>query len=746
MGGVLLALLLVGEIPRPTDAPKPLAPAEAAKSFRLPAGFRMELVASEPLITEPTGVCWDEQGRLYVCELHGYNLEGQLEIDEMNKAGVLDTKVQRVQAAEKYKQAAKPGTYGVVKILRDLDGDGLMDKAHVLASNLPPAYGLCPARGGVIVACAPDIVFLADNQVRETLFTGFKTGMLERGINAPQWGPDGWIYVGRGWGGGKITGPRLAEPVQLPNTDFRIRPDGSAIEPVTGGTHTIGFAFTAEGDRFFTTTWKHALYAIPIEWRYLARNPDAAMPSLEADAANYTTVFPIAPVHPWKKARSNAPGWKELYGKYGISESAESGYFTSCCSPLVYQDVMFPEAYRGNLFVCEPAQNLVHRCLVERDGPGLKVRRAPGEEKKEFLASTDSWFRPVALAHGPDGAIWIVDMYREIIEDYSAVPRYMQQQYGVNHGADRGRIWRLVYNWPRQTAERLLRERGVEGAASKPTNGPRALLQKALKLGDRREPEAFEALVRMAREHADIRWMPTALMTGMHERAGKMLSVLLHDPGAHGAKLIEPLAASIAARRDPGELAEALAALRAVKPSAHREASLKALTAKAAPRAKTLVPKKAKPDLDTAPYVEALKGPRDLKRGRELFQQLCASCHRLKDDGVVVGPDLSLAFQRAEETLIRDILFPSELLTSSYETQILTTKDGEEISGVLVSESPTSITIRQGGGLEETILRKDLAGSKTSKVSLMPEGFGEVLTPRDCASLIAWLRMALLKN
>src|SRR5437879_3041836 len=256
---LLVAALAAAQIPAPTDAPKPLSPEQSAAAFKLPDGFRMEVVASEPLIASPSAVCWDERGRMLVSELHGYNLEGQLEIEELNKTGQLDTQVRRVQADEKFKRAAKAGTYGVVKLLRDTNGDGRMDKAELWATNLPPAFGLVPARGGVIVACAPDIVFLADRdedgvaETRDVLFTGFRTGALERGINAPQWDADGWIYFGRGWGGGKITGPRLAAPVELPDSDFRIRADGSAIEPVTGATDTFGFAMTESGDRFTVT-------------------------------------------------------------------------------------------------------------------------------------------------------------------------------------------------------------------------------------------------------------------------------------------------------------------------------------------------------------------------------------------------------------------------------------------------------------------------------------------------------------
>jgi hypothetical protein len=248
----------------------------------------MEVVVSEPLIQSPTGVCWDERGRMFVCELHGYNLEGQLDIEELNATGKLDTQVRRVEADERFKRAALAGTHGVLKMLRDTDGDGRMDAADVWATNLPPAYGIVPAQGGIIVACAPDIIFIADPDghgkpaVCEVLFTGFRVGEMWRGINSPQWGGDGWIYFGRGWGGSVVTGPRLKRSVALPDTDFRVRADGSAIEPVTGGTGTFGFAMTEAGDRFTENTTIPAIYIAPLPWRYLARNPDAAIPSVQA--------------------------------------------------------------------------------------------------------------------------------------------------------------------------------------------------------------------------------------------------------------------------------------------------------------------------------------------------------------------------------------------------------------------------------------------------------------------------------
>ena len=493
----LTAQLVSAQIPLPTDAPKPLTPEQSAAAFKLPDGFRMEVIASEPLISSPSGMCWDERGRMFVSELHGYNLEGQLDIEELNKTGQLDTVVRRVQADEKFKKAAQHGTYGVVKLLRDIDGDGRMDRADVWSTNLPAAYGLVPARGGVIVACAPHIIFFADRdgdgraEVQETLFTGFKVGQLERGINAPQWGADGWIYFGRGAGGGKITGPHLAQPVDLPGSDFRIRADGSAIEAVTGGTGTFGFALTEAGDRFTKSTGEPGLYVAPLPWHYLTRNPDAATPRLEV-ATGDKRVHPLAPAHPWRQKRAEHAAYAKFYrDRYGAGDSDAGGWFTSACGPLIYEDSALP-GLQGQYFVCEPSGNLIHRALIKAEGSLLTLHRAPEEEKSEFSATSDSWSHPMNLTHGPDGSIWIVDYYREIIEDYSAIPRHLQQQYGVYAGHDRGRIYRLTHRnaprppvadmsaldtkslarevasplfWRRQTAQRLLVEKADQSAA-----------------------------------------------------------------------------------------------------------------------------------------------------------------------------------------------------------------------------------------------------------------------------------------
>lgn len=497
IGLVMVAGESVGEIPKPDDAPRPMRAEASAKSYQLPAGFKMKLVASEPLIASPSGVCWDERGRMFVSELHGYNLAGELDIRELNKTGKLDTQVRRVRADEKHYEAAAKQSRGVVKLLRDTDGDGVMDEAEVWADDLPPAYGLVAARGGVIVACAPDIVYLADRdgdgkaEVREVLFTGFETGELERGVNAPQWGDDGWIYFGSGAGGGKITGLRLKEAVNLPGSDFRIRADGSAIEPVTGETHTFGFAIDGRGDRFVVSTTAPALYVAPLKWEYLVRNPNMVMGGVTVRSGD-RRVYPRAAAHPWRKKRATHKDYSKYYrDRYGASDSDADGWFTSACGSLVYRDGVLP-GLKGQYFVCEPAGSLIHRAAIVEDGSVRRIERVKGEEKAEFAAASDSWSHPIFLTHDPFGTITVVDYYREIIEDYSAIPRHLQQQYGLYAGHDKGRIYRIVHEgaeekemvkldgvgvdelveacgsellWERQTAQRVIVERKLKQAS-----------------------------------------------------------------------------------------------------------------------------------------------------------------------------------------------------------------------------------------------------------------------------------------
>lgn len=1009
MLGCLLPLFPAwGQISKPDDAPPALPAEQSLAAFQVPAGFRLELVAAEPLLREPSGVCWDERGQLFVSELHGYNLEGQYDIEELNRSGELDRVVRRVQADERHKQAAEAETYGTIRRLIDSDQDGRIDRAEVWADRLPPCLGICPARGGIIAACQTEIWFLADRdqdgeaEVRELLFAGFQKGPLERSINCPQWGPDDWVYFGRGAGGGTIHGKYLAQPVELPGTDFRIKPDGTAIEPVTGSTATMGFAFTEAGDRFTISTRTPGIFVAPIPWNDLARNPDVAATSLQESATADQRVYPTSRPHPWRTRRAEDPGFAKYYSdRYGIEESAPNGYFTSACSPLVYQDTALP-GLRGQLLACEPAQNLIHRSLIRRDGARLTLQRPSDEAKTEFLTSSDPWFHAIAMAHAPDGSLYIVDFYREIIEDYSAIPRYLQQLYGLVAGREHGRLWRLTHDaklptpaadmsrlgpealaaeiasphhWRRTTARRLIVEGGLRPAAAALTRisrespepvavinalqtldglgllGPIAVagslehadpgvrrmalrfaerwidadpndaalaadaraavgrirelvfespeglvtdpepmvrLQLALSLGESADPRSLRTLARLAREHAAEPWMTLAILTAVPGRAGALLGELLdHPQGLSDASLLlEPLCLAIANRRDGEELSAAIVTIDGAVDDATRASCLRglgaglrtpvdvaisdaarqavrrltqsaddAVRAEALPlitrlqletaaersarlavasatiadvqlsadqrlaalahladsnesasttvlietlatstpklreailaailgrsdrlpklldaiEAQTIPPatltavqretllRSPRPEIRDraaklfelsagnsgpvlARYVEGLKLPRDVAHGEQVYRQKCANCHQAHGLGHSVGPDLSAEFQRAEETILRDVVAPSDNLSAGYETYTIATTSGRVSTGLLATETPTSLTLRQAEGKEETVLRKDLELLRAMSVSLMPEDLIESVSPQDLADLLAWLR------
>jgi putative membrane-bound dehydrogenase-like protein len=353
----------------------------------------------------------------------------------------------------------------------------------------------------VIVLCAPDIIYLADRDgdgnadVKETLFTGFGVYEMWSRISNPRWGIDNWIYAAGGiQSGGTIRGPHLAGDVRIGATSFRFKADGTAIEPTSGSSSGFGLALNDWGDRFLVTNQQHALFVAPLPHRYLARNPYYAAPNVVVNVSTYghpARVFPASQPHPWRLARSNDPAWVKFYG---VAEATANGFFTAASGQTIYRADRFPPEFRGNHFSVDNAQNLIHRCLLEPQGVGYAVRRPHADEQTEFLTSTDNWFRPVNLTIGPDGALYVVDMYREIIEDYSAIPRYLQQLYmeSLVAGGDRGRIWRIVPEgtpgvapfdlssapvsrltaelansnaWRRSTAQRLLVERGDQSVA-----------------------------------------------------------------------------------------------------------------------------------------------------------------------------------------------------------------------------------------------------------------------------------------
>jgi putative heme-binding domain-containing protein len=314
------------------------------------------------------------------------------------------------------------------------------------------------------------------------------------------------------------------------------------------------------------------------------------------------------------------------------------------------------------------------------------------------------------------------------------------------------------------------------------------LIQFALSLGESPDPRGFAVLARFARERLSIRWMDAAILSSLHGRGLEMLRELTSKEGAPEA-FVGSLAQTISARRDDGELADALAIINGTS-DAIKTATLNGLVKgrKNAPR-KLLQNKSARaslaalsansnadvrksaraleetfsaevadeqtttvagklPDVQQISdetfrrYVAALSGPRDLKRGHELFGQVCATCHCIGNEGHDVGPDLIGQLGIAEEALLKDILMPNDRIRPGFETTVVQMSDGGASIGILKDDGATSLTVMQPNGAEQTLLRNDVTAVRRVANSLMPS-FVETLRPADVADLLAWLRSNL---
>jgi putative membrane-bound dehydrogenase-like protein len=454
------------------QAPGPLSPQEELASFRLVEGFQIELVAAEPDVIDPVAMCFDARGRLYVCEMRGYP-----------NGGV----------------GTGPETRGRIRCLIDTNRDGRFDRSTIFADGLRFPMGIAPYRDGVIVAVAPDLIFFRDTNgdgvadSSTTLYTGFQLDNIQALVNSLHWGVDHWLYACGGYNGGlvrSVENPQ-APPVQLRNRGLRFRPDRPAsLEPTSGG----GQYGLTEDDfgHWFTATNSQHLRQIVLPEHYLRRNPYLPVSTVTVDIPEHgpaARVYRISPFEPWRVERTTRRAAAADAQRFAATELVPGGYFTSACSPCIYTGDLFPSEFYGNNFVCDPANNLIHcERLIPQGSLFRAVRVYPD---REFLASTDTWFRPVCLAVGPEGALYILDFYREVIETPLSLPEDIKQQLNLE-SRHRGRIWRVTpkgytpqplpdltvldraqlaqelihpNSWRRRTAQRLFLERQDVAAA-----------------------------------------------------------------------------------------------------------------------------------------------------------------------------------------------------------------------------------------------------------------------------------------
>ena len=423
----------------------PLPPREALASFRVAKGFEVELVACEPEVVDPVAMAFDENGRLFVAEMRGYPNDG---------VGTGDVKS------------------GRIRVLEDRDGDGFYETSTLYAENLRLPTGVMPYRGGLLVCNAPDILLFEDTKKtgstdrRSVLYTGFGLANIQQMINGLQWGMDNWVYGGAGSNGGTITSPRepKMEAVTLRGRGVRFHPDAPAsLEPTTGGGQ-YGIAPDDWG-RWFTSTNSQHLRHIVLPDHYLRRNPLLPVSAVTLDIADHGAacqVHRISPFEAWRVERTTRRADSPDARRFPPTELVPGGFVTSGCSAVVYTADKYPASHRGNTFVCDPANNLIHRDVLVPNGATFTAKR--GDEGCEFLASTDTWFRPVFLSIGPDGALYVLDFYREAIETPLSLPDDIKKKMNLE-SRGRGRIWRIVpENW--DAAEAAKRRKPALGKAT----------------------------------------------------------------------------------------------------------------------------------------------------------------------------------------------------------------------------------------------------------------------------------------
>jgi putative membrane-bound dehydrogenase-like protein len=442
--------------------PKPKSPQDSLACITVLPRFKVELVASEPLVKSPVAFEWGADGKLWVVEMGDYPLG-------------LDGK-------------GKPG--GTVRFLEDTNHDGIYDKSTVFLEGLNFPNGIYPWRKGVIISAAPEIFYAEDTDgdgkadVHKTLFTGFVEGNQQHRANGFDYGLDGWLYGANGDSGGDVqaVGALLRKPskfkpgapVSINGLDFRFNPDTGQFEAQAGetqfGRHRDDWG-NWFGNNNATMLWH---FFLPIE--YLSRNPNLSVSHVNQLLAQYpdgTRLYPTSKT----LQRFNDPNG--------------ANHLTSGNSPTPYRDELFGHEFPRTVFISEPVHNLIHREILEPNGVTFKSHRATNDQHREFLTSSDNWFRPTQMKTGPDGALYFADMYRLVIEHPEWIPAEIQKQYDLRAGADKGRIYRVypakaklqqipdftkrnnaqlcdflesANGWRRDTAQRLLIQRANPAA------------------------------------------------------------------------------------------------------------------------------------------------------------------------------------------------------------------------------------------------------------------------------------------
>ena len=401
------ALYETAEITPVLDSP-PLSPTRSLKKVQVPKGYKIELVANEPLVKDPVAIDWSNDGSIWIAEMADY-------------------------------PSGKNGVSGRIVKLVDNDGNHLPDKREVLIEEISFPTGVMSWGRGVIITAGGRILYAedlngdGDADLIEDWFTGFVEDNQQLRVNSLRWGLDGWIYCASGGhhaGFGLntvINSVKSGKKFKLGSRDFRFRPDGS-FEPIAGPSQ---FGRVRDNDgNWFGVQNANPLWHYVLQDHYHKRNPDIAAPD------------------PRKMLRGKSP---KVYSA-GKAQKRFHGFdmigrYTSACGISIYRDNQLFDHPEGTMsaFTCEPFSNLVQRHILTNHGPTYIAERAD-DGKFDFFASGDRWCRPVMSRTAPDGSLWVIDMYRYMIEHPHWLPPNGKQELKPHYysGQDKGRIYRIT--------------------------------------------------------------------------------------------------------------------------------------------------------------------------------------------------------------------------------------------------------------------------------------------------------------
>jgi putative membrane-bound dehydrogenase-like protein len=388
----------------PPKLQAPLSSDESMLLTQLPVNFELKLFASEPDISKPVYMNWDERGRLWIVETVNY------------PNTVLDNK-----------SAGKDR----IKILEDTDGDGRADKFTVFADklNIPTSFAFI--NGGIVVAEAPYFLFLKDTNgddradIRDTIMTGWGAWDTHSGPSNFRYGPDNTIWATVGYSGFKGKIGKDKDSTKFTQGVFHFTGDGKKLEYLgASSNNTWGLGFTEDYDVFISTANNTHSAALTIPKRYYDMDTMKSTPSVHKIESHYA-------MHTLTK---------------NLRQVDVHGGFTAAAGHSFYTARAFPKEYWNRVsFVCEPTGRVIHKNIIERDGASFKE----GQDGWNFVASSDEWFGPIQAETGPDGNLWMIDWYNFIIQ-HNPTPAGFENGKGnayINPLRDsvRGRIYMIHY-------------------------------------------------------------------------------------------------------------------------------------------------------------------------------------------------------------------------------------------------------------------------------------------------------------